>query len=252
LLHVHVLTLALLTLAGFFAGFVDAIAGGGGLIALPALLASGMPPALALGTNRCVGALGEFSAILQYRRQNRLDYRRLLLGFGVVLLSASAGALTVQFLHPKFVEKLIPFALLLILIYLVLPKKNHRRARARLSDPVFFVIFGGLIGFYNGFLGPGTGTFWVAALLAFLAFELKDAIIYAKPLNLAGNLFSIVWFVVLGNVAYLTVICMGFGTFVGGRAGARLVLFRELKLVRNLFLFFVFLMTIGLFIKYYL
>jgi len=93
---------------------------------------------------------------------------------------------------------------------------------------------------------------WTAGLLFFLAFSLREAIIYTKPLNLAGNLISIVWFIIGGHIAYLIALFMGVGSFIGGRTGARFVMHGETKWIRLLLIIIVAFMTVGLFFKYYL
>jgi uncharacterized protein len=236
---------------GFFAGFIDAIAGGGGLIILPSLLTAGMPPALALGTNKLIGAMGEFSAVLQYLRHQRVDYRRMALGFVFVLIGSSLGAITVQFIHPRYLEKMIPFLLLIVLAYVLLAQKPRKQTKPLMNEKVFFTVFGFFIGFYNGFFGPGTGTIWTAVLMFFISFDIRSAIIYTKPINLVGNLIALLWFIIGGHVDYSVAIVGGVGTFIGGRAGARFVMFKEVRLIKWLFVVFVLFMTIGLFIKYY-
>lgn len=115
----------------------------------------------------------------------------------------------------------------------------------------WFILGGLLIGFYNGFFGPATGTMWTASLLFLLAYELRLAIAYTKPLNFTGNLISLLCFIVAGKVYYTAAICMGVGSYTGGRMGARFVIHREIRLVKTVFILAVILMTCGLFYKYY-
>lgn len=251
-IHLATDVLAMLIAVGFCAGFVDAIAGGGGLLTVPALLTVGLPPVIALATNRLQGAMGELSASLQYLKHSQISFKKMLPGLIAVLLGSIAGTICVQYIHPQYLEKLIPILLVLVLIYLLIPqRKATKPKKPLLPEATWFIVGGLLIGFYNGFFGPATGTIWTASLLFLLAYELRKAIAYTKPLNLAGNLVSLVCFIIAGKVYYAAAICMGIGSFTGGRFGARFVIQRDIKLIKTVFTLAVILMTAGLFYKYY-
>lgn len=110
---------------------------------------------------------------------------------------------------------------------------------------------GSLIGFYNGFFGPGTGSIWALALIKCFKLDLQKATIYAKPLNLTGNLTALSIFIVGGRVDYLAAVLMGIGSFVGGRLGAHFVMYKDVKLLKTIFLLLITLSTLGTFVKYY-
>lgn len=246
----------LLALAGFCAGFIDSFGGGGGLIGLPTLLAAGFPPVVAMGTNKMQMMFGEFSAASTYFKHKGFSFARIKWGIVAVISGATLGAIAIQYVHADLLKKIIPFVLLVIVIYTTFKKTptllpGESAKSAAMSETKFFIIFGLLIGFYNGFFGPATGTIWTAALMGLLAYDLKKAIMYTKPLNFLGNLFSLVWFIGYAKIAYLPGFCMAIGNFIGGKCGAHFVLRQEVKWIKRFFLAAITLMTIYLFIKYY-
>lgn len=242
-------------MVGFCAGFIDAFGGGGGLIGVPALLAAGFPPVIAMGTNKLQMTFGEFSAASTYFKHKGFSFSKIKWGIGSVIIGTTCGAIAIQYVHADLLKKVIPFLLLIILIYIslkkapaLLPEEMHT---PKMPENSFFIIFGGLIGFYNGFFGPATGTIWTATLMSFLAYDLKKAIMHTKPLNFLGNIFSLFWFIGYGKVAFIPGLCMALGNFIGGKCGAHFVLRQETKWIRRFFIAAIASMTIYLFVKYY-
>ncbi|MES1194892.1 MAG: TSUP family transporter, partial [Opitutus sp.] len=147
--------------AGLVAGTVDAIAGGGGLITLPVLLGIGLPAPLALGTSKLQGAFGSGSAAWSFARRGAVDPRECRLGFALTALGALGGAFTVRLLDPQFLGVLIPWLLGAIVIYMVFrPRLGETSRRHRMERGPFYLLFGLALGFYDGFFGPGVGSFW--------------------------------------------------------------------------------------------
>lgn len=249
----HWLILQLLFFVGFVAGFVDTLSGGGGLITVPALFSVGLPPALVLGTSKLQSCIGELSASLHFFKQKKLLLRKLLPGVSFVAISASLGAVLAQVVHPEILAKIIPFLLLFVLLYTIIsPRVHDEDLTPILSEKSFFVIFGLLIGFYNGFFGPGTGSFWIFVLMYFLRFNMINATIYAKPLNFIGDVLAVLWFMLGNNIDYLIAFMMGLGQILGARIGAGLVVGKSgHKIIRPLFIIVVAMMTIDLFVKNY-
>jgi len=237
-------------MAGIFAGLVDTVAGGGGLVAVPVLLGIGMPPILVLGTNKMQGVIGEITAFSRFLRKNKLDIRKLRLGLCCVFLSALIGAMVVQKLDPALLNKIIPFLLLAVLLYTIINKNLGKDAfHARMGATAFYVVFGVGIGFYNGFFGPGTGSFWVFALMYFLGVTMQEATIQMKPLNLVGNVAALFYFMALHEVAYFIALIMAVGQIVGASLGTHIVLYKGRKMIKPIFIIVVGVMTIELFIK---
>lgn len=232
---------------GFGAGLVDAVAGGGGLIALPVLLSSGMPPLTALGTNRLQSCAGEMIAMGHFLQSGKLKLRSVLSCLLFVIIGSSIGTIAVQAIHNATLTKIIPFLLLLLILYSVLSRRLFvQQETPRLSPLWFAAIFGIFIGAYNGFFGPGTGAIWTTCFIFFLALDAQQAVMRTKPVNIAGNIASVFWFVLQGHVMYSVALTMALGQIFGASIGARLVLTRGTKLIRIVFIIVVILMTVNL------
>src|SRR3989338_1695169 len=234
--------LLLLFFTGFFAGTVDAIAGGGGLISLPILLSIGMPPHLALGTNKLQGVIGTLVATNRYYRRGLISIKTVYTGLFFGLLGAISGAIISQLLSGKMLQTLILFLLFIILIYtLFSPRLGHQDRNPRMHETWFYLLFGFGLGFYDGFLGPGVGSFWTISLVFFLGYNLVKATAYTKLFNLNSSLIALVCFMFGRNVDYHIALCMAAGQLLGGRLGASLAIEKGAELIRPLFLFVVFL-----------
>lgn len=223
--------------AALLAGFVDAIAGGGGIITVPALLAVGFPPHLALGTNKLQASFGSLTATLNYRRAKLLRLRELAFGIGFTALGAVVGTLAVQFISADNLEKILPILLVLIFIYVLYnPDLGAIHTPHRIAPGVFYLIFGCLIGFYDGFFGPGTGSLWTIAFAFWLGFDLKKATAHTKALNFTSNFVSLGAFLLAGHVAIFAGVIMGLGQILGAYAGSHMVLKKGTRFVRLFFL----------------
>jgi uncharacterized membrane protein YfcA len=234
----------LLFLAGFSAGFVDSIAGGGGLIALPALLTAGLPPQVALGTNKFQGSFGTLSAALNYvqKGQVKLSDPSTWSGIGFTFLGAVAGAWAIQRLDPAFLRHLIPVLLLGVLVYTLLSGGlGASEGRARLPVGLFYLVFGLGLGFYDGFFGPGTGSFWTAAFMIVMGFSMTRASGYTRIMNFVSNIVALCLFILGGNVVYSIGICMAAGQVLGARAGSGLAIRKGARFIRPVFMAVVFL-----------
>jgi uncharacterized membrane protein YfcA len=237
---------------GFAAGFIDALAGGGGLISLPVLFWVGLPPATALGTNKLQACLGEATTMLHFIKHRHLDLREIKFGMAIIFIFGIVGALTVQYIHPDLLYKIMPWILLSVLMYLLfMPYLTRLQLKVPMNTLPFYLIIGILIGFYNGFFGPGTGSFLVFAYLVLMCFTMQKAAIYSKPLNLVANVAALSLFIIKGKVAYLPALVMGAGQMVGAKVGAHLVILKGSKLIRPLFLIVVGLVTIKMFYHVY-
>jgi uncharacterized membrane protein YfcA len=248
----HHLLLPMLFLTGFIAGTVDAIAGGGGLISLPVLLGVGMPPHLALGTNKLQSSCGTFIAAHSYYRQGLIDKRKLVIGLVFTFIGALTGAITIQILNGDLLKKIIPILLLIILLYTIFtPRFGSIEQTAKISERLFFIIFGFILGFYDGFLGPGVGSFWVFAFMFFAGFNLIHATAYTKVFNLNTNLVALICFAIGNNIDYRVGLCMAAGQILGGRLGAYLAIKKGARLIRPVFIIVVSITVATLFYKNY-
>lgn len=229
--------LPLLFVASLGAGFVDSIAGGGGLISLPALLSCGLDPRLALGTNKLQGTFGSASATWHYAAAGTMKLSDCVRGFVFTFAGSIAGALTVQLTDPSLLRKIIPVMLVSIAIFVWFkPKLGERDLHPRLSRGTFDMLFGLGLGFYDGFFGPGTGTFWAIAFVVMLGFNLTKATGYTKVMNFASNIGSLGFFIYAGQVLWVAGLTMGVGQLIGARIGARMVVSRGTGFIRPVFL----------------
>lgn len=226
-----------LVLAGWLAGFVDAIAGGGGLITLPALLGIGLPPAEALATNKLQSTFGSASATWHYRRAGLVSWAEAWPGVVSTAVGAGLGVWSVSRLDPEWLRRWIPF-LLLFAAFIVWRRPNlgQGASRARVGRRGFLVAAGLGLGFYDGFFGPGTGTFWTVGLVLALGFELLRATAWTKSMNFTSNLVSLVVFMFLGRVDWVAGLLMGVGQALGARWGARVALRGGSRLIRPMVL----------------
>lgn len=250
-LHQHLTLLwVILFTTGLTAGTVDAIAGGGGMISLPVLLALGMPPHIALGTNKLQGSLGTLVAAINYHRRGMWSlhtvYKGLIFGF----VGTASGAILIQYLDSRLLAVLIPWLLAGIFIYTLLMRKLGLLDRhPRMPENYFFPVAGFVLGFYDGFFGPGTGSLWIFALVFFLGYNLAKASAYTKIFNLKSNIFAIIFFALGHNIDYKMALLMGAGQLIGGRLGSHLVIKKGAQFVRPIFLGIVGITIVGLFIR---
>lgn len=241
-----------LFIAGLLAGFVDSVAGGGGLITLPVLLGLGLPPQVALGTNKFQSSFGSFSAAYNFVRQGRVRLRDTVPGIVFTLLGAASGAWAIQQIPNDFLKHVIPFLLLLVLLYTVFsPRLGAEDSQPKMGIQVFFLVFGLALGFYDGFFGPGTGSFWTVALMAGLGFNMAKATGYTKVMNFTSNIVSLGVFLLGNNVAYTAGVIMAVGQFLGARFGSGLVIKKGTGFIRPIFITMVLMTIVSLVYKTY-
>ncbi|MGR6981834.1 TSUP family transporter [Testudinibacter sp. P27/CKL/0425] len=242
---------ALLFAVALLAGFIDAIAGGGGLITIPALLATGMPPALALGTNKLQACGGSFSASWYFIRRKAVNLKEIIWLIAATFLGAVLGTILVQQMDVRFLKKILPFLIFAIGIYFLLtPKLGESDKQKRISYLGFALTAGLGIGFYDGFFGPGTGSFLGLAFVMLLGFNLAKATAHAKVLNFTSNFASLLFFVIGGHVLWTIGFVMLVGQFLGARMGAKMVLTKGQKLIRPMVVIVAFIMATKLAFDY--
>ena len=228
---------ALLFLTGLVAGLVDSIAGGGGLITIPVLLGIGLPPHTALGTNKLQASFGSGSAMLTFIRSGTVKISECRTGVFFTALGAALGTVTVQLLDPALLRQIIPWLLIAIVVYTILnPRFGFDDIHPRMDQRPFFLVTGITLGFYDGFLGPGTGTFWVMAIIFALGLNMTKATGYTKVMNFTSNFASLIFFVAGGAVLWREGLIMGAGQFIGARIGSRMVVSRGTRFIRPVFI----------------
>ncbi|MBS98977.1 MAG: hypothetical protein CMI01_09905 [Oceanospirillaceae bacterium] len=223
----------ILFFTGLAAGTIDAIAGGGGLITLPVLLASGLSPVQALASNKLQGSFGTLAATLYFVRKRLVDLRTMRLMIFCTFAGSALGTLIVQLIDSSLLAAIMPGLLILIALYFAFsPKISDLDRERRLSTLIFSTAITGTIGFYDGFFGPGTGTFFTLAFVTLMGFGLARATAHTKVLNFTSNFASLLFFLFSGHIVWAAGLTMGLGQLIGGQLGARLVVSRGTRLVR--------------------
>jgi uncharacterized membrane protein YfcA len=224
-------------LGGLLAGFIDSIAGGGGLITLPILLAIGLPPHLAIGTNKVQSVFGSGTAAYRYGRKGLIPWKRIWPGVVMSLVASAVGAWTVRQIDASILERVLPFILLTLWIYVAVKKNlGDKESHSRLPASIFYPTAGSVFGFYDGFLGPGTGSFWTVSQVSLAGMDLKQATAATKPSNFASNLGALVFFLIAGQTVILVGLIMAAGQIAGSWVGSHLVIKHQPRFIRPFFL----------------
>lgn len=221
--------------AAFVAGFVDSIAGGGGLITLPVLLLAGATPLQAFSTNKVQGAFGAATAALTYAAKGQVDLRAQLGAASLAFLSGLAGAFLVSALPTEALRRGLPFVLIAIAAFFALRKGLDDTDRAERIRPAAFTAFVvPLIGFYDGLIGPGAGAFYMIGFVMLAGYGVLRATAHTKLLNFASNLGGLAAFAVIGAPWWGIGIAMGLAQVAGASLGARLAMKKGARLIKPL------------------
>ena len=223
-----------LTVTAVLTGFIDAVAGGGGLIMLPALLFAGASPIQALATNKLQSIFGTAVATRNYARAGLVDWHRHKLTIALVFIGATAGVLLVQAIDTKVLGLIIPLLLIAVSLYVLLsPRMSDEDAHHRVTERSYAPV-GGAIGLYDGFFGPGTGTFFTTSLVALRGYGLTRATGLTKLLNFTSNVASVLFFALGGKMLWLLGLCMALGAMTGGWLGSHTAIRFGARLIRPL------------------
>lgn len=229
------------TLASGLAGFVDSIVGGGGLVLVPALFATfpAAHPATLFGTNKAASVWGTAAATWQYANRVQMRWQALLPAVAVCFLGSLAGAWTVTVISPEFLRKVLPAILLVVLAYTLLKKelgRHHAPRFAGAQEALAASLLGLVIGFYDGFFGPGTGSFFVFLFVRWLGYDFLNASASAKLLNTASNASALMLFAWKGHVWWHFALAMAVANVLGSLLGTRLALKHGAGFVRGVFI----------------
>ncbi len=228
----------MLGLAAFCAGLIDAIAGGGGLITIPALLMAGLPPHQALGTNKLCASFGSFTATLVFIRQGIFKPELWILTACATLLGAILGTIGATLVSIEHLNAVLPMLIIAVAIYMLLqnysslennqpPKPQSKRIKT---------CQGLSIGFYDGIAGPGTGSFWVVSNLYLYQQSLLQASGLARAMNFISNITSFITFAIVGQINWIIGLSMGALLLMGAWLGAHLAISKGAKLIKPIFM----------------
>lgn len=230
-----------LTLASLFAGFIDSIVGGGGLILVPALFSvlPGTAPATLLGTNKSASVWGTAAAAAQFHHRVGLRWHTLLPAGALAFAGSLAGAWAVTVVPGDFLRKLLPLVLVALLLYTLARKDLGHHHAPRFSgraELLATAAIGALLGVYDGFFGPGTGSFFVFLFVRWLGYDFLNAAGSAKLLNTMTNLGALLLFGLKGHVLWPLALTMAVANVAGSVIGARVAIKHGAAFVRKVFI----------------
>ena len=239
--------LSVLFVVAIIAGLLDTLAGGGGLISIPALILSGVPPLAALGTNKLQGSTGTATATYMMLKNKKISFSSVKYLMLAAFIGAVLGTIAVQFINTEVLTFVIPSVLLFIAIYfLVSPKPTKTLGKPKLSNSKYNNIVIPFIGYYDGMFGPGTGSFFALSGVSCRGHDLITSTAIAKPLNFATNIASLIVFLIAGQVVWVIGILMMFGQVIGAWIGSHCLFNINPTYLRGV----VVLMCTGMLVKY--
>ncbi|MBO1582145.1 MULTISPECIES: TSUP family transporter [Bacillus] len=230
--------IVLLVAFGFLASFIDSVVGGGGLISLPALMFVGLPPASAIATNKLASTMGSLTSTIYFIRSKKVDFRIVGKLIPLTIIGAIAGALVVKFIPPDILRPLVLVMLVFIAIYIIVKKdwgsvSTYKKMTKGKALMFYFVIL--IVGFYDGFFGPGTGSFLIFAFLL-IGLDFIRAAASGKVLNFVSNIVSLITFLFLDIIHFEYGIIMGLSMILGAYLGSKFAVQKGVGYVRTLFL----------------
>lgn len=227
--------IALLLGAAFAAGFVDSIAGGGGLITVPVLMLAGLPPVQALATNKVQGAFGAATAAWSYARRGLVDLRQQYRGAALAFAGSVVGALLVSVVPTGALRVALPVVLIAIAVFFALkPGLDDRDRAARISPALFMATVAPGVGFYDGLVGPGAGAFYMLGFVMLGGYGILKATAHTKLLNFASNVGGLLAFALVSQPLWLLGLAMGAAQIAGALVGARLAMRVGARLIKPL------------------
>ncbi|MFV0575125.1 MAG: TSUP family transporter [Vibrio sp.] len=242
--------MVVLGIVAFAAGFIDAVAGGGGMLTVPALLSLGLPPHLALGTNKLSASFASSTAAFTYYKKNLFTPKFWLRSFIATFIGAISGTLAVNVISTDWLEKLLPLIILATAIYTIFHKSPQEKSNAM---PTFDaqthkkqIIQGYSLGFYDGAIGPGTGAFWTVSNMALYRMNILLSSGVAKAMNFTSNFTSLITFAILGHINWALGFVMGLCLMAGAFVGAHSAIRFGAKFIRPVFVTVVCIMAVKL------
>lgn len=231
--------LIILGIGMFLAGFVDSIAGGGGLISTPVLLIAGLPPHLALGTNKVAASLGALTSSHEFFKSNKLNKELLKMLIPFAFVGSVIGVVILQFISSEILEKLIPFMIFGVALYTILSKKVGMVDSYRglhFENKIKGKILTSILGFYDGFFGPGTGTFFMFGLVKIFKFDFTVATANTKVLNFTTGFAALLTFLYNGQINWRYGLFSAIFLVTGSKIGSKLAIKNGAKFIKPIFI----------------
>lgn len=231
-------TLVFICVAGFLAAAVDSIAGGGGIISLPALIAAGVPPHLALGTNKFASSCASFTSSIKFALSGKIDFKLVKFQIPCTILGAALGVHTVLAINEQFLNLLIVIMIFAVALYATFKKdfgsQNHFVGLTK-GKIAMGMAFAFALGFYDGFFGPGTGAFLIFLFISIFGYDFTAAAGNGKLLNFTSNIVSLILFALGGKIVYLAGIPMAISMIFGAYVGTHIAITNGAKVIRPIF-----------------
>jgi uncharacterized membrane protein YfcA len=231
-------TTILLCIAGFVASFVDSIAGGGGLISVPAFMLAGLPPHMVLGTNKFSATAGSFTSSLKFIKSGKANFKLLRYLIPFTLLGSILGVTAVLYIDQKFLTPLVLILIMFIGIYTLFSKSLGLEDKFRgltKKNVLLGILLALSLGFYDGFFGPGTGSFLVFGFINIFGFNFVSSSANARILNFTSNVTALVLFALSGKIDYMLGIPVAIFMILGARMGTTVALSKGSKLIKPIF-----------------
>lgn len=207
------------------------------MVTIPLFLLTGFSPHQAIATNKLQASFGSLTAALRYRKGGLVSFREILPGIGFTFIGAVLGTVSIQNISADFLNLIIPVLLALLFLYVLFNRDlGTIPSHQRISTLPFYLVFGLIIGFYDGFFGPGTGSFWTVAFIALAGMGIREATGKTKVVNFTSNVVSLGVFLFGGNILILPGLLMGAAQIAGAWAGSHLVLKKDGSFIRTVFL----------------
>ncbi len=206
-------------ITGFIAGYIDSIAGGGGMIQVPVLLLSGIPPIFVLASNKMASLFGTLMASIKYAASKKISWKVVSIGIIPCLITSYIGSSLIMFINDEIIQWAILLSIPIALLFLLKKSKNIKEEKIELSKKNI-ILSTAPIGFYDGLLGPGTGTYMTISMKKFLNLPYLISTASTKPLNLATNVGSAIAFLFAGKIIWMVAIPMALANMLGSYIGS--------------------------------
>jgi len=233
-------TIVFLCIAGFLAAFIDSIAGGGGLISVPAFMLSGLPPTFVLGTNKFCSSFGSGASSLKFIKSDRVNFKLLKLLLPFTIIGAALGVRTVLTINEDILNVLVIIMVLFIGVYSLFSKTLglENKFKGINKKNIFLgILLAFCLGFYDGFFGPGTGSFLIFGLIKIFGFDFVNSVGNAKLMNFASNIVSLILFALSGRIYFTYALPVAIFMIIGARIGTKVALNKGARIIKPIFIF---------------
>ncbi len=246
--EITTLWIVVFVITGFVAGYIDSIAGGGGMIQVPVLLYSGIPPVFVLATNKMASLFGTLMATIKYFLSKKISFKVVSIAIIPCLLASYVGSKLVMYIPDYVIKWAILIAIPIALFFLLKKSKNISEENTKLTNKNI-ILATAPIGFYDGILGPGTGTYMTISMKKFLHLDYIISTASTKPLNLATNIGSAIAFVMAGKVLWMIAIPMAISNMLGSYIGSHYAIKGGESFIKKVLIFVLIFMLVANIIK---